>query len=56
MPLDLNSILDALADIDGHMEHVALRTKPESDLNTVAHAIHNLVDIVRELATEQSRR
>jgi hypothetical protein len=55
MPKDLKATLDVLTDIDGHVEHVALGTETESDVNVLAHAIHSLIDVVRELATEQSR-
>ena len=50
MSRDLQAILRDLADIDAHVEHVALETPDEGNMNILAHAIHNLVDILRELA------
>jgi len=50
MPRDLQAILRDLADIDARLDDVAKGTEPEGDVKTVAHAVHTLVDIVRELA------
>ena len=50
MPRDLRAIFRDLADIDAHLDHVAKGTEPEGEMNTLAHAVHILVDIVRELA------
>lgn len=51
----LDAILTALADIDAHVEHVAIGTQPESNMNIVAWAIHNLVGVVRDLAERPDR-
>ena len=50
MSRDLRAIFRDLADIDAHLDQVAKGTEPEGDMNTVAQAVHVLVDIVRELA------
>ena len=41
-----------LTDIDQHVERVAARNPPGSDLNELAFAIHNLVAVVSGLAAE----
>jgi hypothetical protein len=50
MSRDLQAIFRDLAEIDAHVEQVASGTNPEGDMNILAHAIHGVVDIVRELA------
>jgi len=47
--------LNILADIDGHVEHVALGLSPESYSNILAYAIDNLADIVREKSPQSNR-
>jgi hypothetical protein len=50
MSRDLRAIFRDLAEIDAQLDDVAKRSEPEGDVNTVAHAVHVLIDIVRELA------
>jgi hypothetical protein len=50
MSRDLQAIFRDLAEIDAHLDHVAKDSEPESNVNILANAIHNFVDIVRELA------
>jgi hypothetical protein len=50
MSRDLRAILRDLADIDAQLDHVAKDTQPDDDMNILADALHNLIDIVRELA------
>ena len=52
----LQAKLNTLADIDAHVEHVALGTKDEGNMNILAHSIHNLVNIVEEVVREQAKR
>jgi hypothetical protein len=54
MPKDLDAMLAALADIDAHVERVAIDTQTGSDMNTLAYAIHNLIAVVHDIATEQA--
>jgi hypothetical protein len=50
MSRDLRAIFRDLGEIDAQLDHVAQGTEPESDVHILAHSIHNLVDILRELA------
>ena len=50
MPRDLRAIFRDLADIDARLNEVASAGGPEGEMNVLADALHNLVDIVRELA------
>jgi hypothetical protein len=45
----LSDIREALADIDGHVEGIAVRTGENDPQNTLAYAIHHLCSAVREL-------
>jgi hypothetical protein len=50
MSRDLRAIFRDLAAIDAQLDDVAKGAEPEGDINTVAHAVQVLIDIVRELA------
>ncbi len=39
-----------LTDISAHVEHVAINNPAGSDLNILAHAIHNLSKVIERLA------
>jgi hypothetical protein len=50
MSRDLQAIFRDLAEIDAQLDDVAKATQPASDMSILAQSIHNLVDIVREMA------
>lgn len=41
-----------LADIDAHVEHVASMYDSGNDLSVLAYAVHNLVEVIREMLPE----
>jgi hypothetical protein len=45
----LQAILTDLADVDSHVEPIAVRTPADSDLNILAYAVHHLVEDLRDL-------
>lgn len=50
MPRDLRAIFRDLGEIDAQLNHIIKDSEPESDVNVLARSIHELVDIVGELA------
>ena len=36
-------MLKNLADVDNHVEPIARRSAPDSDINVLAYAVHNVV-------------
>jgi hypothetical protein len=50
MPRDIREVLATLKDIDNHVEPIAIRSPDDSDLHTIAYALHNLVICVRDVA------
>ena len=50
MSRDLQAIFRDLGEIDAQLDDVAKGSEPESDVNVLAHAMHELVDILGELA------
>ena len=48
-PLPLAQVSDLLADINVHMEQLAIAYKPGSDMNEMAHAIHNLARCMEDI-------
>jgi hypothetical protein len=41
-----------LNDINAHVEAVAVNNQPLTDLNTLAHAVHNLISVIRDIAKQ----
>jgi hypothetical protein len=50
MPREISEVLAILQDIDEHVEPIAVQSPPESELRTLAFAVHNLVICVEEIA------
>lgn len=44
-----------LADIDNHVERIAVQQPLGSDLNILAHAIHNLIGCIRDMHDTSAR-
>jgi hypothetical protein len=50
MPRDLRAIFNDLREIDAQLDRVIEGSEPESDVNLLARSVHELVDILGELA------
>jgi hypothetical protein len=49
MPITFGEMRANVVHIDDHAEAIAAKTEAGSDLNELAHAIHNLCTVLREI-------